>query len=184
LLFAPTFFAALGAALSFAFAASALGFCVFHDANHRTLFRSAATNLRAAQLCSALLGPSRHLWVAKHQGLHHRQPNVLGWDDDLETRGLLRLSPAQAWEPRFRHQELKAILYYGLNTLEWLFWKDFRCLAEGRLNKWHVLALRKYERTELLILKGLYLLLIVAPPFLVLPPSWAIAAFILFHFVL
>jgi len=184
LLCAPTFFAALGAALSFAFAASALGFCVFHDANHRTLFRSAATNLRAAQLCSALLGPSRHLWVAKHQGLHHRQPNVLGWDDDLETRGLLRLSPAQAWEPRFRHQELKAILYYGLNTLEWLFWKDFRCLAEGRLNKWHVLALRKYERTELLILKGLYLLLIVAPPFLVLPPSWAIAAFILFHFVL
>lgn len=79
---------------------------------------------------------------------------------------------------------MKAVLYYGLNTLEWLFWKDFRCLANGRLNEWHVAPLRKHERTELLACKGLYLFLIVAPPFLFLPVSWAIAAFILFHAVL
>lgn len=184
LLFAPTFFAALVATLSFAFAASALGFCVFHDANHRTLFRSPAANLRAAQFCSVMLGPSRHFWVHKHQGLHHRQPNVVGWDDDLETRGLLRFSPEQAWEPRFRQQEMKAILYYGLNTLEWLFWKDFRCLASGHLNEWHAVPLREHERTELLVCKGLYFVLIVVPPFVVLPALWAIAAFILFHAVL
>ena len=184
LLCAPGFLAAAAATLSLALAASALGFCVFHDANHRTLFRSPAANLRAAQLCSAILGPSRHFWVHKHQGLHHRQPNVVGWDDDLETRGFLRLSPTQSWDPRFRRQEMKAVLYYGLNTLEWLFWKDFRCLANGRLNEWHVAPLRKHERTELLACKGLYLFLIVAPPFLFLPVSWAIAAFILFHTVL
>jgi linoleoyl-CoA desaturase len=183
LLLSPTFFAALLAALSLAFAASAIGFGVFHDANHRTLFSRPSANLRAAQLCSVLLGPSRYLWVHKHQGLHHRQPNVLGWDDDLETRGFLRLSPARAWEPRFRRQEVKAVLYYGLNTLEWLFWKDFRCLATGSLNQWHTLSLSRRERTELLTCKGLYFLLIVLPPFLVLPWLWAAAAFILFHFV-
>lgn len=184
LLCAPTLFAALVAALSFALAASALGFCVFHDANHRTLFRSPAANLRAAQLCSAILGPSRHFWVHKHQGLHHRQPNVVGWDDDLETRGFLRLSPMQAWEPRFRRQEVKAVFFYALNTLEWLFWKDFRCLAGGRLNEWHAAPLRRRERTELLACKALYLLLVVVPPFLILPPLWAIASFFLFHAVL
>jgi linoleoyl-CoA desaturase len=131
-----------------------------------------------------LLGPSRHFWVYKHQGLHHRQPNVIGWDDDLETRGLLRLSPKCTWEPRFRRQELKALGYYALNTLEWLFWKDFTCLAGGRLNPWHTVALDGREQAELLTCKALYLLLFVLPPFLVLPWMSAAAAFILFHVVL
>jgi linoleoyl-CoA desaturase len=184
LLWSPTLPGMLLAALSLAFAASAIGFGVFHDANHRTLFQRPASNLRAAQLCSILLGPSRHFWVHKHQSLHHRQPNVLGWDDDLETRGLLRLSPACAWEKRFRRQELKALLYYGLNTLEWLFWKDFRCLAEGRLNERHPVKLGGRERSEFFLCKGLYLAFFVLPPFLILPPMWAIAAFFLFHFSL
>ena len=118
LLCAATLYAVLFAALSMALAASALGFSVFHDANHRTLFRRPAPNLWVARLCSVLLGPSRHFWVHKHQGMHHRQPNVVGWDDDLETRGLLRFSPEHTWEPRFRRQEVKACFWYGLNTLE------------------------------------------------------------------
>jgi linoleoyl-CoA desaturase len=184
LLCSPSLYVALLAAVSTALAASALGFCVFHDANHRTLFRRSAANLWAARLCSVLLGPSRHFWVYKHQGLHHRQPNVFGWDDDLETRGRLRLSPACAWQDRFRRQEIKAVLYYGLNTLEWLFWKDFHCLANGRLNERHAVRLDKRDRGELLACKGLYLLLIILPPFLVLPLAWSITAFIVFHFVL
>jgi linoleoyl-CoA desaturase len=184
LLSAQTLWLALLAALSLALAASALGFGIFHDANHRTLFRRPGANLLTARLCSVLLGPSRHLWVHKHQGLHHRQPNVLGWDDDLETRGFLRLSPACPWEPRFRWQEVKALVYYSLNTLEWLFWKDFRCVAEGRLNKWHPVTLSRKESAEFLLSKGLYVLLFVLPPFFVLPLAWAVAAFILFHVVL
>lgn len=180
LLSATTLGAALIAAFCYALAAAALGFGVFHDANHGTLCRRPAANLLAARACSVLLGPSRHLWVRKH-GHHHRQPNVFGWDDDLETRGALRLSPACAWAPRFRRQELKAPLYYGLNTIEWLFWKDFHSLASGRLNKWHSLELGRYARAEFLVCKGLYLLLFVLPPFFMLPLMWAVAAFFLFH---
>jgi linoleoyl-CoA desaturase len=184
LLVAPTLLACLLAAFSLALAASALGFAVFHDANHRTLFGRPVWNLRAARFCSVVLGPSRHFWVHKHQGLHHRQPNVFGWDDDLETRGRLRLSPACPWAPRFRGQEAKAVLYYGLNTIEWLYWKDLRCLFGGRLNQWHPLELDRRERTEFLLSKGLYLLLFVLPPFFLLPLVWAAISFILFHFVL
>jgi linoleoyl-CoA desaturase len=183
LLCAPTFWATCLAAVSLALAACALGFGVFHDANHRTLFKRPAANLRAAQLCSVLLGPSRLFWVHKHQGLHHRQPNVPGWDDDLETRGFFRFSPAQPWESRFRWQELKAPLFYGVNTLEWVFWKDFQCLASSRLNEWHAVRLSKGEQTELLVCKGLYLLLFVLPAFFVLPLLWAMSALILFHVV-
>ena len=63
LLFAPTLSWHLLAALSLAFAASALGFCVFHDANHRTLFQTGrckplggAALFRAARSFAALLG--------------------------------------------------------------------------------------------------------------------------------
>ncbi len=183
LLFAPFFLVVVLAALSLALAAAALGFGVFHDANHRTLFQRGTANLQAARLCSILLGPSRYLWVYKHQSLHHRQPNVLGWDDDLETRGFLRFSPLCPWESRFRRQELKAVLFYGLNTLEWLFWKDFHCLAVGRLNEWHPISLTASERTEFFVCKALYFVLIVLPPFVVLPFFWAATAFVLFHFV-
>jgi linoleoyl-CoA desaturase len=182
LLCATSLAVALVAGLSLALAAAAVGFGIFHDANHGTLFRRASANLFAARLCSVVLGPSRHFWVRKH-GHHHRQPNVFGWDDDLETRGVLRLSPASAWEPRFRRQELKALLFYGLNTIEWLFWKDFRCFASGRLNKWHSLELGRSGQIEFLVCKGLYLLLFVLPPFFILPLTWAIAAFFLFHLV-
>lgn len=184
LLLAPTLFAAMLATLSLGLAAAAIGFCIFHDANHRTLFDGPAANLRAARLCSVLLGPARHFWVHKHQGLHHRQPNVIEWDDDLETRGFLRLSPETPWEPRHRRQEVKALFYYGLNSLEWVFLKDFQCLVRGRLNEWHAVNLSRPERAELLVGKGLYLLLFVLPPFLVLPLTWAALAFVLFHFVL
>ena len=182
LLCAPTLPLTLLAVISLALAASALGFGVFHDANHGTLFRRPAANLWMARLCSVLLGPSRHFWVYKHQGLHHRHPNVFGWDDDLETRGLLRFSPSSPWHPRHRHQEVKALLLYGLNTLEWLFWKDFHCLASGRLNEWHQITLGKRERTEFLVCKILYVSLFVLPPFLILPLGWSIAAFFIFHF--
>jgi linoleoyl-CoA desaturase len=183
LIFAPTLAAALVATLSLALAAAALGFGVFHDANHGTLFKRGAANLWAARLCSVLMGASRHFWVEKHQGLHHRQPNVIEWDDDLETRGFLRLSPETPWNARFRRQEVKALLYYGLNSLEWVFLKDFQCLVHGRMNEWHSVTLKRQERTELLVSKALHLLLFIVPMFVFLPLVWAIAAFILFHFV-
>ncbi len=183
MLSAPTFTVAMLAVLSLGLAAAAIGFCIFHDANHRTLFRRPALNLWAARLCSVLIGPSRHYWVHKHQGLHHRQPNVIEWDDDLETRGFIRLSPEAPWEPRHRRQELKALFYYGLNSLEWVFLKDFQCLARGRLNEWQDITLNKKERMELLISKALYLLLFVLPPFLLLPLGWAALAFFVYHFV-
>jgi linoleoyl-CoA desaturase len=171
------------AAGALAFAACALGFGVFHDANHGTLFASRTANQRAARLCSVILGPSRHFWLHKHHTLHHRQPNVFAWDDDIDARGLLRLTPECPWAPRFRGQELRALLFYGLNTIEWFFWKDFRCLMRGRLNEWQPLNLAPAERAELLACKGLYFGLFVLPPFIVLPIASSCAAFLIFHLV-
>jgi linoleoyl-CoA desaturase len=183
MLLAPSIGAALFAALSLALAAAALGFGVFHDSNHGTLFSRPSANLWAARLCSVLLGPSRQLWLHKHQMLHHRQPNVFGWDDDLETRGLLRLSPASPWRARFIKQEFKALAIYGVNTIEWVFWKDFLCAWRRQLNQWQPVRLDRTDVIELFAGKALYFLLAVVPPFLFLPFFWAAAAFLVFHLV-
>ena len=183
LLLAASLVATVAATLSLAFAAAAIGFGVFHDSNHGTLFRRPAANLWAARLCAVLIGASRQLWVHKHQGLHHRLPNVIEWDDDLETRGFLRLSPETPWKPGFRRQEVKAIFLYGLNSLEWVFLKDFQVVAKGRMNEWQEVKLSSAQRNELLLFKALHVLLFVLPIFLVLPLAWAAVSFILFHLV-
>ncbi len=72
---------------SYGLAASAVGFNIFHDANHGAISSRRSVNEAAAMLTSAVLGPSRYLWAYKHHVLHHRFTNIYGWDDDLETRG-------------------------------------------------------------------------------------------------
>lgn len=183
LLAAPGLLVALLAAVSLGLAAAGMGFGIFHDANHGTLFRYSAANRLAARCCCVLLGPARAFWRIKHQGLHHRSPNVAGWDDDVDARGFLRLTPDEPWQPRFRHQQVQALLFYGMNTIEWFFWKDFACLARGRLNRWQKARLSRGEQGELLLCKALYFALMVAPPFLLLPLPWALGAFAMFHLV-
>src|SRR5690606_10548119 len=79
-------------AASWGLAASAVGFNIFHDANHGAMLPGSRANLVIAIAASTVLGASRYLWNFKHQVLHHRYTNIQGWDDDLETRGFLRLS--------------------------------------------------------------------------------------------
>ena len=92
--------------ISFALSAAAVGFNIFHDANHGSFSASPRLNLLVARLTCAALGTGRYFWCFKHNVLHHRFTNVFEWDDDLETRGSLRLSPRQPWQAKFRHQQI------------------------------------------------------------------------------
>jgi linoleoyl-CoA desaturase len=121
--------------LSYALAACALAFNVFHDANHGAWSERTSTNLALSRMTCIVLGPARFFWRYKHHTLHHRGPNVSKWDDDVESRGFLRLSPQQPWRPRYRYQHRFAFLLYAFNTIEWVFIKDFVQLLTGRLNE-------------------------------------------------
>ena len=184
LLLAPTFWAYLAASLGLAFVAAGMAFNIFHDANHGALTASTRANVRLSQLCSALLGTSRHLWRAKHHDLHHKAPNVFGWDDDLETRGYLRFAPEQPWRWWFALQWLYLWPLYACNSIEWIYLKDFAQYATKRLNEWQTIPpLTGREHREFWACKAIYFAIAAAP--LLTQPGWRVlAGFFVFHFTL
>jgi linoleoyl-CoA desaturase len=101
------------------------GFNLFHDSIHGSVSNKSWVNKTMAYVTCSILGSSRYLWAYKHNFLHHSYPNILGFDDDLETRGVMRLSPEQAWSKKFRYQHIWGWIAYALSTLEWIFIKDF-----------------------------------------------------------
>jgi linoleoyl-CoA desaturase len=183
-LLAPDAALFLLATLSWGLAACAVAFGVFHDANHGGFSRSRTVNLAVTRACCLALGVGRHFWCFKHHVLHHPGPNVAGWDDDVEARGWLRMSPHQPWRPRFRGQHLYFLPLYALNGVEWIFVKDFVQYATGRINEHRTIPpMSEGETLEFFACKLGYAVLFVVPAFVLQPPLLALGGFVLFHLV-
>jgi linoleoyl-CoA desaturase len=161
---------------SYGLAASAVGFNIFHDANHGAISARRSVNEAAAMLASAVLGPSRYLWAYKHHVLHHRYTNIQGWDDDLETRGFLRISPHQAWKPRYRGQHVFVFALYAINAIEMVFVKDFVQYFTLRMNEHQAIpAMSRKDKVEFWAAKAIYFAIFLGLP-LALLPFWQVAA--------
>jgi linoleoyl-CoA desaturase len=164
---------------------AAVGFNIFHDSIHGSFARSERGNRWLAFVSCALLGVSRYFWYHKHNVLHHRYPNVQGWDDDLETRGGLRLSPAQDWSLRYRFQHLYAPLVYSLTTLEWIFVKDFVQYFTRRMNRcMSIPAMTAADHLEFWATKTAYFAITIGIPLGVMPPEYFFAGYIVLHLTL
>jgi linoleoyl-CoA desaturase len=168
--------------VSLGLAASALGLNIFHDANHGSFSDDPRINLLLSRLTSILLGASRTLWHHKHHVLHHRFTNIHRWDDDVETRGFLRLSPHQHWEKRYRHQHCFFFFLYAMNTLEWLFAKDFVQYFTLQLNPYQsITPLSWIGKVEFWGCKAIYVILFVGAPFLFHDTVHVLIGLLLFH---
>ncbi|HEU0161051.1 MAG TPA: acyl-CoA desaturase [Rhizomicrobium sp.] len=172
-------------AASWGLAASAVGFNIFHDANHGAMLPGARANLMVAVAASTVLGASRYLWNFKHHVLHHRFTNIQGWDDDLETRGFLRLSPQQDWKPRYRGQHVFVFVLYAINAIEMVFVKDWVQFFTLRINPHQrIPAMTGAEKLEFVLSKLAYLAVFVAQPFLLLPPLHALLCLLAYQVTL
>ena len=87
--------------LVWAMAVASVGFNVMHDANHRGYSDNPRVN-RLMSLSAELLGISGFRWRTKHNVWHHTYTNIAGFDDDVETYGLMRLTPRVSWKPLYR----------------------------------------------------------------------------------
>lgn len=184
LLVAPDLPGRLCASISLALASVAIGFNIFHDANHGAFARRRWANLWAARIASLLLGVSRHLWHVKHNVLHHGFPNVYQLDYDIESRGTLRMSRFQPWKAHHRFQHFFLPLAYAAQNFEWVFIKDFVEYARGAVNFQPVPPLTLKRHVEFWLTKLVYISIIVTPPFLVMPFSQALFTFAVFHVTL
>ena len=72
-----------------AMAIAMVGFNVMHDASHDGYSDRPRVN-RLVSLSGEMLGMSGFRWRTKHNVWHHTYTNIAGFDDDVETYGLMR----------------------------------------------------------------------------------------------
>jgi linoleoyl-CoA desaturase len=85
-----------------------------------------------------LIGGSSYLWRWKHGVFHHSYVNVTGHDTDIDLGSLARLAPHQKRLAFHRWQHLYLWPLYGLLTIKWQCFDDFRKLLRGRINQHRV----------------------------------------------
>lgn len=93
-----------------------IGMSVMHDASHGALSNKQWVN----DLFSStmfLLGSNTFNWKVQHTILHHTFTNIYGFDQDIETKGMLRLCQHAPLKKFHRFQFLYAYFFYGLMTL-------------------------------------------------------------------
>lgn len=181
----PGFWGTLGCFFLMGLGMSGVGMNVMHDAVHGAY--------HGKNWINKLLGSSIYLisgnattWYFQHNILHHTYTNIEGLDEDLETRGLVRMHPAQERKPHQRYQMWYAPLLYGLLTLNWVVMKDFAQLLHyerigvAKFTK----AQKRREWITLIFTKLLYFGLFVALPIILLPVPWygVLLAFGVMHF--
>jgi linoleoyl-CoA desaturase len=122
--------------LVWAMAMASVGFNVMHDANHGAYSNNPRIN-KLFSLTAEMLGMSGFRWRIKHNVWHHTYTNIAGFDDDVETFGLMRLTPVAPWKPMFRAQVWYFPLIYSFIAFDF-FLRDFMMVLFGKSDLNHV----------------------------------------------
>ncbi|MBL7872554.1 MAG: acyl-CoA desaturase [Cyclobacteriaceae bacterium] len=120
-----------------------IGLSVMHDANHGAYSKRKWINTFVGYSLN-LVGANSFNWKMQHNVLHHTYTNVQDEDEDVVSRGILRLTPHTQWKFIYKFQHIYAWFLYGLMTLTWMFSKDF-----ARLIKYHKNGLAKKHRANI-----------------------------------
>lgn len=119
-----------------ALAIASVGFNVMHDASHSGYSDHPRIN-RLMSLSGEMLGMSGFRWRTKHNIWHHTYTNIAGFDDDVETYGLMRLTPRAPWKPLHQAQAWYFPLIYSLIGFDFIM-RDFMMVLIGKSDANHV----------------------------------------------
>jgi linoleoyl-CoA desaturase len=165
---------------------SGIGLSVMHDANHGAYSKRRWLNTLIGYSLN-MVGANAFNWKMQHNVLHHTYTNVHDEDEDVVSRGVLRLTPSTKWKFIYKFQHIYAWFLYGLMTLSWMFVKDF-----ARLIKYHKTGLAKKHNASiwkewviLIATKLFYLGYIFIVPLIATDLSWwqISIGIVLMHFI-
>lgn len=141
-----------------------IGMSVMHDAAHGAFSSKQWVN-RLFASTMYLLGSNTINWKIQHNILHHTYTNIYGYDQDIETKAVIRLCDHSPLRKFHRFQFVYAFLFYGLMTLSKLI-TDFSQLIE--FNKMGITNQQnsnpKVEILKLIAAKALYILVVIGLP--------------------
>ena len=164
---------------------SGIGTAVMHDANHGTYSPDKKVNNFISYILEIIGGYTAN-WRIQHNVLHHTYTNVQGLDEDMDTMGLLRLSPRQPLRWYHRYQHLYAWFFYMIMTLYWMTAKDYlgaiRYKKHGLLNNQHVSLQQAIFRITAYKLFYYSYIIVLPVLFCGMPWYFVVAGFLLMHF--
>ena len=151
-----------------AMAIAMVGFNVMHDASHDGYSNDARRN-RLLCLSGEMLGMSGFRWRTKHNVWHHTYTNIAGYDDDVETYGLMRLTPRAPWKPLYKLQTWYFPVVYSLIGFDFIM-RDFMMVLFGKSDANHVYPkMNTEEKTRFWGGKLFFFGILLGLPLLVLP---------------
>jgi linoleoyl-CoA desaturase len=120
-----------------------IGLSVMHDANHSAYSTKKWINTLIGYSLN-LVGANSFNWKIQHNVLHHTFTNVHEEDEDINPRGVLRLTPHTGWKWIHRYQFIYAWFLYGLMTMIWMVINDFI-----RIIRYHKNGLAKKQKADI-----------------------------------
>lgn len=162
-----------------------IGMCVMHDAVHGSYSKKEWIN-KLLGGTMYLLGSNVFNWKIQHNYLHHSYTNIEGYDQDIDSKGPIRLSQYAPLKKIHRYQYIHAFFFYGLLTFSKLI-KDFTQLKEfnkaGITRQYHINPVSEY--IKMVAVKIVYLFVFIGLPILFTPFSWwqVLIGFFIMHWV-
>ena len=162
-----------------------VGMGVMHDACHSSYSKKKWVNdFLGGSLY--LLGSNVLNWKIQHNVLHHTYTNISGLDEDIDSKGPIRLAEKKPYKPYQRFQYIYAFLFYGLMTLSILV-TDFI-----RLSRYDKAGLVKSQNktagpefVKMIFRKIIYLAVILGLPIWLTDFTWyqVLIGFFVMHWV-
>ena len=162
-----------------------VGMCAMHDAVHGSYSRHDWVN-KVVGGTMYLLGGNVISWKIQHNILHHTYTNIDGQDEDIASRGPIRLSENSPLRKFHRYKYIHAFFFYGLMTISKLT-KDFKQLAaynrSGITRQLNINPVSEYFK--MVLVKAIYLFVMIGLPVLFTAFAWwqVLIGFFVMHFI-
>lgn len=176
---------ALGMTVLMGIGIAGTGMGVMHDAVHGSYSKRKWVNkLLGGTLY--LLGSNVLNWKIQHNVLHHTYTNINEYDEDIDSKGPIRLAEKSKLRSFHKYQYIHAFFFYGLMTLSKTY-NDFPQLA-----KYNKLGLTKGQNAHptgeyllMILRKVLYLVVVIGLPLYFTHFTWwqVLIGFFVMHWV-
>ena len=176
---------ALGLSILMGIGIAGVGMRVMHDACHGAYSKKHwVNNLLSGSLY--LLGSNVLNWKIQHNVLHHTYTNIAGLDEDINTKGPIRLAEQAPLKWYHKYQFIYAFIFYGLMTLTMLtndFTRLFQYNKAGLVKSQNKKVTNEY--IKMLFRKVVYLSAILGLPIWLTDFTWyqILFGFFIMHWV-
>ncbi len=176
---------ALGLTILMGIGVAGTGMGVMHDAVHGSYSKNKWVN-KILGGTIYLLGSNALNWKIQHNVLHHTYTNIDEYDEDIDSKGPIRLAEHSQLKKIHKYQYIHAFFFYGLMTIVKTY-NDFPQLA-----KYNKMGLTKGQNVnptgeyiKMVLRKVLYLVLIIGLPLYFTDFTWwqILIGFFVMHWV-